>query len=56
MRRLKIIGSGMLTAVAVCVVFWLGGWDFERGLITAYMFVISIFFGLMAATIASENV
>lgn len=56
MRSLKLIGIGILSAVLVCVMFWLGGWEFERGLITAYMFVISIFFGLMAATIASENV
>ena len=54
MRALKIIGIGIAPTVLVCGIFWLGGWNFERGFAAAYIAVMSIVAGAMAAIFASE--
>ena len=55
MRALKIIGLSLVPAVLICGIFWLGGWDFERGFFAAYIAVVSIVFGSMVATIATGS-
>lgn len=55
MRTVKIIGLSLVPAVSICGVFWLGGWDFERGFAAAMVAVISVYGGAMVAVLASEK-
>ena len=54
MRALKLIGISLVPAVFIVGIFWLGGWDFERGLDAAYIGFLSVTGGAMAALMASE--
>ena len=36
-------------------IFWLGGWEFERGIYAAFVASLSIIFGCMLAALVSEH-
>ena len=55
MRALKFIGISLVPAVLIFGIFWLGGWDFERGPWTAYMGFMSVSGGVMAASLARSQ-
>ena len=54
MRALKLIGISLVPAVLIVGIFWLGGWNFERGIDAADIGFLSVVGGAMAALMASE--
>lgn len=53
-KTVKLLIALILPSFIVSGVFWLGGWDFERGVAAAIAAVLSIFWGAVLASLVSE--
>lgn len=56
MRTVKLIGISLVPAILLCGVFWLGGWNFERGGWASYLAVLSILWGVLAVVFAEDRI
>lgn len=54
-RTVGLLIALILPSFIVSGLFWLGGWNFERGVAAAMAASLSILFGCMLAALVSEH-